>query len=175
MNHSILFHEKQQFRQWWVLLILAITNAFLLYGVIRQVLYGLPFGDKPMSDTGLLWAFGFVLLVTVVFFVTTLETQIKNDGFYFRFFPFHMKFRHLPWHRITRCYIRIYAPLREYGGWGWRIGPGGRAYNISGNKGLQLQIDGKRRLLIGTQKPERVEEVLKKLNRWKPVDPVSDE
>src|SRR5699024_8909419 len=104
---------------------------------------------------------------TTVFFITTLETQIRNDGLYIRFFPIHMKFRYLPWNRLSQCYVRSYSPIREYGGWGWRIGLAGRAYNISGKEGLQLQLDGKRKLLIGTQKPEEMERILKRINQWK--------
>lgn len=167
MDHSILFYEKQRFRQWWIVLILLILNAVVVYGMIRQIMFGKPFGDQPMSDTGLWWVLGFLLLMTTVFFITTLETQIRNDGLYIRFFPIHMKFRYLPWNRLSQCYVRSYSPIREYGGWGWRIGLAGRAYNISGKEGLQLQLDGKRKLLIGTQKPEEMERILKRINQWK--------
>ena len=53
-----------------------------------------------------------------------------------------------------RSYEAItYSPLREYGGWGIRYGWNGKAYNVSGNQGIQLELSEGRRVLIGTQNP----------------------
>lgn len=166
IDQSVLFHEKQRFRQWWVLLLLAVINARIIYGLILQIKHGIPFGNQPMSDNGLRWFAGLLFLVTIVLLTTTLETRVKHDGIYVRFFPIHFKFKHISWADLNKCYVRTYSPLREYGGWGWRIGLSGRAYNVSGKKGLQLHSDGKK-LLIGTQKPEELESTLKNLKQWK--------
>jgi len=37
------------------------------------------------------------------------------------------------------------------------------AYNVSGNKGIQLVFTNGRKLLIGTKRPEEVKEILEKL------------
>jgi len=165
-DHSVIFHEKQRFRQWWILLFLAVLNGKIIYGLILQIKDGIPFGNQPMSDNGLRWAAGLLLLVTIILLTTTLETKIQQDGIYVRFFPLHLKFKYIPWSDLNKCYVRTYSPIREYGGWGWRIGFSGRAYNVAGRKGLQLHSDSKK-LLIGTQKPEELEATLKQLNQWK--------
>ena len=41
---------------------------------------------------------------------------------------------------IEKYYARTYRPIMEYGGWGIRYGVKGMAYNISGNRGLQLEL-----------------------------------
>jgi hypothetical protein len=64
-----------------------------------------------------------------------------------------------------KCYVRKYKPLAEFGGWGLRFGVSGKAYNISGNKGLQLELTNNKKLLIGTQKPEELSEALNKIGK----------
>jgi hypothetical protein len=39
----------------------------------------------------------------------------------------------------------------EYGGWGIKYGKMGKAYNVSGNRGVQLEFTDGKRLLIGSQ------------------------
>jgi hypothetical protein len=41
----------------------------------------------------------------------------------------------------------------------------GKAFNVSGNKGLQLEFNDGRKLLIGTSKPEELEAFLLQLNK----------
>src|SRR5690606_41120216 len=98
-----------------------------------------------------------------------LETKIKNDGIFVRFFPFHISFKYYPWDEISSSFVRKYSPLVEYGGWGWRFSlfGSGTAYNVSGNMGLQLIFTNKKKLLIGTKKPDQLTEVLNKIGQLK--------
>jgi hypothetical protein len=59
-----------------------------------------------------------------------------------------------PLTELSKYEIRTYQPIREYGGWGIRYGSSGKAYNISGNTGMQLELKDGTRILLGTQKPE---------------------
>ena len=54
------------------------------------------------------------------------------------------------------CEPRVYRPVLEYGGWGVRYTPFGRgwAYNVSGNRGVQLVMSSGRRALVGSQRPD---------------------
>ena len=45
-------------------------------------------------------------------------------------------------------------PIRDYGGWGIRYGPGGKACNISGKHGVQIELLNGERLLIGSRRSE---------------------
>ena len=154
MDKEILFTEQQRFKQWWLWLILISLNGLFLFGVFQQVFNGHPFGDKPMSDVGLLIVSGLFLLITLLFVVFRLETQIKKDGIYVRFFSFHVNFKYFSWESLTKSFVRNYSAITEYGGWGLRIGLFGRgkAYNVSGNTGLQLEFKTSKKLLIGTGK-----------------------
>ncbi len=169
MNNEILFVERQRFKQWWCWLILLSLNGFFLYAVFKQVIGGQQFGDKPMSNTGLLVATGLIILVTLLFVKFCLSTIIKEDGIYVRFFPFHLKYKHYPWDVLTKCYVRVYSPIGEYGGWGLRfsLSGKGKAYNVSGNKGLQLEFTKGKKLLIGTNKSDDLADTLRKIGQLK--------
>jgi hypothetical protein len=161
-HDKILFHERQSFRQWWLWTILSLLNTMSLYATIRQLSTGKPIGDNPLSNSGLLFVTGVVILLTTFIYSLRLETQIGKDGVQVRFFPFHLTFRHYPWERLSKAYVRRYSALWEYGGWGLRDDFFGRgeAFNVSGNYGLQLEFTGGRKLLIGTQRSEEVVQVL---------------
>jgi hypothetical protein len=170
MNNEILFSERQRFTQWWLWLILLGINGLFLYGVFEQVIVGQKLGNHPMSNTGLIITAGLILFLTLLFAIGHLDTTIKKDGIYVRFFPFHIKCKQYPWEKLTKSYVRQYSPITEYGGWGLRLGLFGKgtAFNVSGNKGLQLEFTDHKKLLIGTNKPEELSETLKKINQFKP-------
>ena len=169
MSNEILFSERQKFKQWWVWLILLGINGLFLFGLFKQIIDGEQFGDKPMSNVGLLIATGVTLLLTLLFLNLRLDTEIKNDGIYVRFFPFHLTFKHYNWDSLTKSFVRQYSPISEYGGWGLRLGLFGKgtAFNVSGDKGLQLEFSNHKKLLIGTNQPEELNETLSKIGQIK--------
>lgn len=166
---EILYEENQRFKQWWLWLLLLVMHGLFLSGVYQQIIRKIPFGDKPMSNTGLILTECLLLLVTLVILNIKLDTQIKNDGIYFRLFPFQFSFIYVSWELLDKCYVRKYSPIKEFGGWGLRysFGGNGKAYNISGNQGLQLELTNKKKILIGTQNPEEITAVLVKIKQLK--------
>ena len=168
MENEILFSEKQRFKQWWLWLFLLSINVFTLYGIFFQVIEGIQFGSNPMSNTGLIFTSAVILLLTIFFGLCRLETQIKKDGIFVRFFPFHLTFRHYGWSTISKSFVRQYRPIAEYGGWGLRGLGKDKALNVSGNKGLQLEFMNNKKLLIGTKKPRDITEILIRIGQNKP-------
>lgn len=162
MEEGTIFSEKQRFRQWWLWLIFLMMNTLFITGAFRQLVFMKQFGDHPMSNIALVISVTVSLLITVFFFMLRLETQISNKGVSVRFYPFHLSFRFYPWESINKAYVRKYSPIMEYGGWGIRYGlmGSGRALNVSGNQGLQLEFNNDQKLLIGTHKPEELKQVL---------------
>lgn len=169
MDNNIVFSETQRFRQWWFWLILVAFNGFTLTGIFFQVFLEKPLGNHLVSVSGVWISVGVSLLLTVLFLSCKLETQVREAGICVRFFPVQITFRCYTWNMLNKIYVRKYAPIAEYGGWGWRIGFMGRgaALNVSGNKGLQLEFDTGRKLLIGTQKEEELTRVLEQLGQLK--------
>ncbi|APG66435.1 hypothetical protein LPB136_06055 [Tenacibaculum todarodis] len=74
--------------------------------------------------------------------------------------------RNIPWKEIEKAHVRTYDPITEYGGWGLKGGAfwnkkNGKAINISGDIGIQLELKNGKKLLIGTQKENEANQVLK--------------
>ena len=82
--------------------------------------------------------------------------MVREDGLFVRFSPFHRREKALGPSHLLRWHAREYRALREYGGWGIRYGAAGKAYNVSGNRGVQLEYSDGQRLLIGSQRPEEL-------------------
>ena len=159
MREGVLFSETQRFRTWWVLILLIGCNTFFLIEIVEN------FATKKESKEEIVYLCVEILSVVVfnfLFFIVRLETQITKEGIYVRFFPFHLKFKFYDWKNISKFYIRQYQPIIEYGGWGIRIGlfGKGRAFNVRGNKGLQLEFKDNNKLLIGSNNSEELERVL---------------
>ena len=57
----------------------------------------------------------------------------------------------------------------EYGGWGVRysLTGKGRAFNVSGNIGLQLEFINGEKVLIGTQVSDKMRDVLEQIKMYK--------
>ena len=162
MNQRDSFSEVQRFRQTWIWVLILPISSFLIilfgYGMFKQLILGHPWGSRPLSDTALaimgpLWIL-FGIGLAYLFYSMKLITEVRNDGLYIRFFPLtHQK---IPFEDIRRCEARTYSPIREFGGWGIRYGRKAKAYNVSGNQGVQLELSNGKRLLIGSGRPEEL-------------------
>lgn len=162
-----LFSERQRFKQLWLWAVLIGIDGLILYGLIRQVFFGEPFGNKPASNEQLLAATVVVLLVTLLFAFLRLDTAIREDGIYYRFLPFQPRYKKISWDRVSKASVRKYHPIAEYGGWGLRLGlfGKGQAFNVSGDKGLQLVYDNGKKFLLGTQRPQEMEAALQQIGQ----------
>ena len=58
-----------------------------------------------------------------------------------------------------------YKPLAEYGGWGIKYGFKGKAYNVSGNKGVKIFLKNGLNIMFGSQKYNDLAKALKQV--WK--------
>lgn len=158
MKENSVFYEKQKFRQWWLWLIIIFLLGFTAYNFIENRQY--------FSTNELIASSVVSIVIFILFFTIKLETKIDELGVRVRLFPFHLQFKYFPWKTIQKAYIREYSPIGEYGGWGLRMGlfGKGKAYNVSGNIGLQLVFNDNKKLLIGTQKYEEIRFFLEKIN-----------
>ena len=112
-----------------------------------------------LTAPGIIGSFVYLLgagIFCFVFYVMKLKTEVRNDGLHIHFYPLIK--RVIRFEEILRSDVRTYRPIREYGGWGVRSGLGktGAAYNVSGNRGVQLALSNGKQLLVGSQKPEEL-------------------
>lgn len=160
---DILFSEKQHFNMWMVISVLLVSLIPVSVGVISYLNGNT--GSTAMGRTTMLLVTGVILLVTVLLAVSKLETRITRKGIAVRLFPFQLDTRFISWEDIHSATVRKYNPLFEYGGWGIKGFRDDRALNVKGNMGMQLVLKDGKRLLIGTDKPEELEHLLRVLKQ----------
>jgi hypothetical protein len=167
--HIPLYTERQKFDKFltWVIIIVnvPIMVVVLAVGYFEKFKTSASVNFHPMS--GLELAIFTVIMLTLcigtslIFVISKLETEILQTGIRYRLFPFQIRFRYIPWEDVTRAYVRKYKPLGEFGGFGLRYSTkNGRAVNVSGDMGIQLELKTGKKLLIGTCHPEEVEKFL---------------
>lgn len=108
-----------------------------------------------------------ISLICVFLSLVRLNTKIDNQGIQFRFYPLHIKWQTISWDKVESAEIRSFSPLKEYGGWGLRYNKLGKAYTIKGNQGLQLHLKDGKNILIGSNRAEELEIILKTFKKIK--------
>jgi len=154
---SVVYSEEQRFRQIWILLLVGFIAILAWYSFLLQIVIGEPFGTNPAPDILvliLLVIFG--IIFPVWFLVMRLEVQVTRTDLRFRMFPLHIQWREVPLATIVKAEAVTYRPILEYGGWGIRIGKKGWAYNVSGNRGVQVTLEDGKSFLLGSLQPERL-------------------
>jgi hypothetical protein len=165
MNSDILYYERQRMPWFWAIFLLPINIPFI-YGLIKQLILNEPWGNNPMSDTGLIIVSIVIFLFSISMFLVKLETIITQEGIYIRFFPFLIRYRFYSWNEINKVEVKKYSPLKHYGGWGFRFGiNGSKAFNMRGRIGLELILNNDRKVLIGTTNPQELEEVISRFRK----------
>ncbi len=132
------FIEIQKIRQIWAIILMLLVNALAIYYFPFESILILVFVD-----------------LLLVFF--QLKTKINEKGISYQLFPFHLKEKIFTWDEIAEANIRKYSPIWDYGGWGYRYSfKNGKAFNISGNIGLQIILKNGDKILLGTNKTEEL-------------------
>lgn len=161
---AVYFHEVQRFTQWWILLIVVGIAVLMWVAFIQQIVLGNEFGSNPAPDALLIVFFLiFGLGMPWLFSVANLRTVVRGGGVYVRLFPFHLHDVHIAADSIASARAGQYNPLLDYGGWGIRMGRGGRAYNASGNQGVRLELSDGKHLLIGSQRAPELAAAIERL------------
>ena len=145
-------------------MLLLLVAGLCIYGAVEQLILGRPFGNNPASDEML-------VLIVIVFGIglpafmyrLCLMVEVYDDGLHYRFYPLQRSFRKFSRGEIISFEAVTYRPIRDYGGWGIKYGRNGAAYNVSGNRGVQLQLTDGRRMLFGSRRPEELATALRNI------------
>jgi hypothetical protein len=168
MNETeVLFKEVQHFRQ---------PLLWLLFGVVLVIIVGITgflavklifFSKPPHTGTGIALLIPSIVVICLglLLFSAKLEVEVRKDGLYLRFFPFHMSFQTISLERLEKHEAITFAPLKDYGGWGIRYGKKGKAYIVSGNTGVLLSFKDGKTLCIGSQKAEELNDRLNNITK----------
>ena len=156
-----VFIEEQKFTQPLLIVGLSIAFVVVCFSIAQEweTISNGTIGEKITGVSGLI----IIILVAFLFAKLKLKTRIDEKGIYYQYFPLHFSYKLIEWSTISKCYIRNYDAIFEYGGWGVKFSfrkMKGKSFTTKGDIGLQLELNNERKILIGTQKKEELQRVL---------------
>ena len=169
---ALLFHEEQRFGRagFRLLLVSSLGGA----GAALLALAARPGAPTGLPVLLVLGASGLTLLVMLgLSLASRLVTEVRREGLFVRFHPFHRVPRRIPFEQAVRLEAITYAPLREYRGWGLRRGATGRAYSAWGDRGVLLTFADGHTVLVGSQRADQLAAALRALKGPTPGRPPS--
>ncbi len=140
------FTETQQFRQWWVWLVLGICFAAAIVVLA-----------KAPAPAGLITTAPLLLVFALMWF-WRLDTRYDTEGVHYRVFPL-IGWRTIRWVDMATSTVTTYG----FVGYGIRWNFGEWVYNVAGNQGLRIKTTTGKRILIGTQRPDELRAFLQHL------------
>jgi len=168
---KVLFKEEQRFNQWWLWLIIIsatlISTVPFMIGIYTQEVLGKPWGNNPGSTVLLVFVLilDLVLMLGIIwlFLKMSLQVEISEGGLHYKFPPLLVKWETIAKEEIGSFTVRTYRPVSEFGGWGIKGSSRKKAFNISGNIGLELVLKNGRKVLFGTQKSQAIKYAMEKM------------
>jgi len=154
-----IFREEQRFSLWlrWLVYLSMGLSVVISVFALRKEFSGQSSPETWEIFLAVIFGIGVPIAVTALFLLLKLETEVRPDGLYVRYVPFHIHSKRFGPEDLSEYYARQYKPIREYGGWGIRCSlRNGKAYNVSGNKSVQLVLSSGKKLLIGSQKADEL-------------------
>jgi len=164
---KILYSESQKFPSWMSIMIFIVTGIFPIWAFIQQILFKKPFGDDPMSDTGIYILLLLPVLFPLFFSLFKLELKITNDEFSYRMLPFKRKFITLKIEEIDKMEIVPPSVLKKFGGRGVKITSKGKLYFIKGKDGLAIRKNDGKNIIFSINKPLELEKIISKIKEGK--------
>ena len=158
-----VFKEEQRFTQTWLIVLLSISTIIPLIIIVTEYYKG----KTTLNE--LLLTIGIVVVSCGFIFFFKLKTRIDEIGIHYQFLPFHLSLKTINWTEINKAYVKTYDPIGDFGGWGLKGGSlwnksKGKAINVSGDIGIQLDLKNGQKLLIGTKKENEAKQVLVNYN-----------
>lgn len=152
-----VYTEIQQFRQWWIWLLLSPLIIVTFYVLIKQIALGEVVGDNPLPDWGVMLFALFAFVIVYFIWYLKLETRIDEHGISMTYRPVFK--RQYAWKDIERTEIVNYG----FVGYGFRWWPKhGWIYNIGGKMGLKIYLKSGKHFIIGTQKEQELKSFMEK-------------
>lgn len=143
---SPIYEERQRFNIPWLKYLILLPALFVWYIFYEQIILNKPWGKNPAPDAVVVMLVVLIgILTPLLFYKTELILQVRTDGFYYRFFPFHRRFHYLLWTDIARYERITFSAVKDFGGYGIRYAKGEKIFVFQGKEGIRFYLrNGKR-------------------------------
>lgn len=136
----------------WALVVVAVTGL------------GIPALIFMTKGVPTVMLFLMMVLLFVFMLFVSMQTRVTRDRLIVTFGLLPLIRFSYKLHEITSLQVRVYQPASEYGGWGIKGSRHNKALSMQGTEGVQLDMIDREgtqwKLLVGSQMPTRLEEVL---------------
>lgn len=151
----LLFHESQSFRLRYAKYVLAAPPGALLFITLRQVIWHQPWRHPALTNGELLFQTSLLVLVYLRLLTVRLVTELRAGELLVGLRGLWRK-RRISMDRVRKARVVQYDPVNDFGGYGMRSGRLGQAYIARGNRGVELEFEDGRKILIGSQMPDQL-------------------
>lgn len=150
-----IYKEIQKFNSplVWIIVGIAVIGGIFALSVPAAQNEQLPVIAKLLIATAL-------IILILMFMYGYLKTDIDESGIKIEMRILFKFGKTILWNEIASVRVDKYRPILEFGGWGYRIGWKGSAYNCRGNDGLIIMLKNARKVVVGTQKPDELRKFL---------------
>ena len=168
------FEEVQRLRdnRWIIVLVIVVALGALLplmIGIYTQIGQGIPWGDEPLSNNGLLGITLMVLfsMALMAFILLNLRLEVKIDeaGIHYRMYPVKSRWRLVNVSEISEYSFSDRFNFFEMAGIGHQrnLFRNYRSFRIAGGKHITVKFADGHRLMLGTQDITGMEWAMRKL------------
>lgn len=150
---EIIYQEKSSMKLWAFILIPLLSVVVLLDVLINN-------SSKFTQDPEAQWTILIPILAFLLLYFIQLEWKFTESDFRYRFFPFIIKEKIIPYSNIQTMSVMKINPLFEFGGWGLRRGKLGKAYTTDGNLIIHMELKSGQKLNFTVKNKSEVERVI---------------
>jgi hypothetical protein len=150
---EIIYQEKSSTKLWAFILIPLVSVVVLLDFLINN-------SPKFTQDPEAQWTIIIPILAFLLMYFIKLEWKFTESEFRYRFFPFIIKERIIPYCDVQSMSAMKINPIMEFGGWGLRRGKLGEAYTTNGNLILHIELKSGKKINLTIKNKEEVERVV---------------
>ncbi len=160
-NKTMEYSEKSTMRNWlWFVIPTLITTIAILIIVTvppdRTIFEHLKHFDSINIYL--------LVLIIALFFSIRLEWKLNSNEFEYRYFPFILKSRKIPFQEIKDASVREISPLKDFGGWGLRKSKKlGSAYTTTGKIILHIHTVSGQKINVTVTNSEMAKKILEEL------------
>ena len=170
-----LFEEVQSYRQcrafWYAFIVLSLLIFVpVLYGMYGQLALGIPWGNKPMKDDGVIALF-FVLvfidgIVMIALLAVKMEVYVDEKGIHYKSHISKAKWATISIQSLASYEIRQKRrTIFEPGGISFHKKYAGKmtCSILRGGRHLELTLTNQSKVLLGTQRPDEFARAIRKM------------
>jgi len=150
---EIIYQEKSSMKLWAFILIPILSVVVLLDVLINN---SPKFTQDPEAQLLII----IPIFVFLLLYFIKLEWKFTESEFRYRFFPFIIKERIIPYTDIQAMSVMKINPIFEFGGWGLRRGKLGKAYTTDGNLILHIELKSGNKINLTIKNKAEVERAI---------------